>query len=175
MALQKFAIVLVEGETEKALFNDLKSILKYPIKRIIKANLWNNEIKKVTPLLTEASDILVVFDTDKIENIERFQENLKILKAKKHTVYLLQQLENFEEEICYASRLSPRKLYGHFCTKIISSDNFKNEFNAQDNRLKKLDDIGLNKGKLWERDLIKLLNNYTKQHSSHDKYFTKQK
>ncbi|GEM_PF-6231181 len=33
MAAKKFAIVLVEGETEKALFKDFKSIYGYPIKK----------------------------------------------------------------------------------------------------------------------------------------------
>ncbi|WP_449553451.1 hypothetical protein [Lelliottia amnigena] len=171
MALKKFATVLVEGETEKAMFNDFKTILKYPIRRVIKANLWNNEIKKLIPLFTEQSDILVVFDTDRIENIQRFIENIRKLKAKKHSIYLFQQVSNFETEICYASTLSAQRLFSHFCTKIVSADNFKNEFNAQANRLRKLDELGLNKNKLWERDLIDELRTYNDHHSSHEKYF----
>lgn len=45
MAAKKFAIVLVEGETEKALFKDFKSIYGYPIKKIVIVNLWNVGIK----------------------------------------------------------------------------------------------------------------------------------
>jgi len=173
MSLKKYAIVLVEGETEKFLFNDLKAILKYPIKRVIKVNLWNDDIKKIVPSFTEPSDILIVFDTDRIENIQRFKDNLNLLKAKKHTIHLFQQISNFEEELSYASSITIRRLLNHFCTKIVSLDNFKGEFNAQSNRLNKLEDIGLDKNKLWERNLIVQLNTYSDRHSSHNKYFTR--
>ena len=171
MNLKKYAIALVEGETEKYLLNDFKNQLKYPIKRIIKVNLWNNEIKKIIPSFTEKCEILIVFDTDRTENIQRFKDNLNLLKAKKHTIFLLQQKSNFEEEIAYASSITTRRLLAHFCPKIISLDNFKNEFNAQSNRLQKLEGLGLNKRKLWERSLIAQLNSYNEEHSSHDKYF----
>jgi len=171
MRLKKYAIALVEGETEKYLLNDFKTQLKYPIKRIIKVNLWNNDIKKIVPSFTEKSDILIIFDTDRIENIQHFKDNLNLLKAKKHTIFLLQQKDNFEEEEAYASSVSIRKLLTHFCSKIVSLDNFKNEFNAQLNRLQKLEGLGLNKRKLWERNLIDQLNNFNEQHSSHEKYF----
>lgn len=173
MTLKKFAIILVEGETEKALLNDFKTILKYPIKRIVKVNVWNSDLKKITPSFTEPSDILVVFDTDRIENIKRFTENIKLLQSKKHKVFLLQQIDNFEAEICHASSIKKQKLLKTFCPKIVSLENFKNEFNAQQNRLKKLDEIGLNKNKLWERELIAQLNIFNERHSSHEKYFIK--
>ncbi|WP_431022580.1 DUF4276 domain-containing protein [Erwinia rhapontici] len=171
MDFKKYAIALVEGETEKAIFSDFKIMLKYPVKKIIKANLWNNEIKKIIPLFTEQSNILVIFDTDRIENLQRFKENIKLLRAKKHSVYLLQQKSNFEEEICHASTLSHRKLLEHFCPKIVSVDNFKNEFIARKNRLKQLDELGLNKSKLWERELIEELQDHSELHSSHNKLF----
>lgn len=171
MSLKKYAIALVEGETEKYLLNDFKSLLKYPIKRVIKVNLWNNDIKKIVPSFTESSDILIIFDTDRTENIQRFKENLNLLESKKHTIFLLQQNDNFEEEIAYASSTTTRRLLTHFCPKIVSLDNFKNEFNAQANRLQKLDALGMNKNKLWERNLIAQLDNFNKQHSSHEKYF----
>ncbi|HHG2470636.1 TPA: hypothetical protein ACPVGV_003374 [Escherichia coli] len=44
MAVKKFAIILVEGDTEKALFQDFKTLLGYPIKKIVIANLWNVNI-----------------------------------------------------------------------------------------------------------------------------------
>ncbi|HDH0362014.1 TPA: hypothetical protein PIO68_004233 [Klebsiella pneumoniae] len=173
MRLSKYAIVLVEGETEKFLINDLKSYLKYPIKRVIKANLWNNNIKKIIPSLTEQSDILIIFDTDKTENLQRFKDNLNFLKSKKHSIFLFQQISNFEEEIAYASSTTTRKLLTHFCSKIISPDNFKGIFNSQANRLQRLDEFGLKKEKLWERKLIKPLNTFNEHHSSHEKYFIK--
>lgn len=172
MAVKKFAIVLVEGETEKALLNDFKTLLKYPIKRVVKVNMWNNDLRKITPSFTEPSDILVVFDTDRTENIKRFKDNVKLLQSKKHKVFLLQQIDNFEAEICHAASVHKQRLLKLFCPKIVSSDNFKNEFNSQPNRLKKLEDLGLNKEKLWERNLIVILEEYSTLHSSHIKYFS---
>lgn len=171
MAAKKFAIVLVEGETEKALFKDFKSIYGYPIKKIVIVNLWNVGIKKFMPSLTEVNDIIITFDTDRIENLERFKENINLLLAKKHNIHLFQQIENFEDELAKACGLSNRALYSSFCPKIVSSDNFKNEFIALHNRLVKLDGINLNKTSLWSRGLIPQLNAYTQQQSSHDKYF----
>lgn len=110
MAAKKFAIALVEGETEKSLLNDFKNSLKYPIKRIVKVNLWNSDIKKIAPSFTEPSDILVIFDTDILDNLDRFQENLKILTSRKHTIFLFQQKNNFEDEIAHASSLSKKKV-----------------------------------------------------------------
>ncbi|WP_416054191.1 TOPRIM nucleotidyl transferase/hydrolase domain-containing protein, partial [Escherichia coli] len=99
MAVKKFAIILVEGDTEKALFQDFKTLLGYPIKKIVIANLWNVNINKYMPALTENSEIIVVFDTDRIENLDRFKNNLNLLKAKKHTIHLFQQTSNFEDEL----------------------------------------------------------------------------
>ncbi|HFF8551740.1 TPA: hypothetical protein ACGEYE_000461 [Klebsiella variicola] len=172
MATKKFAIVLVEGETEKALFRDFKTSLGYPIKKIVIANLWNVSIKKIMPALTEISEIVVVFDTDRIENIERFKTNISLLKAKKHTIYLFQQTRNFEDEIAKACNINNRDLYSSFCSKIVSSDNFKNEFIALHNRMPKLDGLNINKSLLWSRGLIPQLNDYSSHTSSHDAYFS---
>ena len=68
---KKHAIFFVEGETEKSLLNDFKKIDKDPIKRIIKINLWNNDVKKILPNLTEINDIVIIFDTDLKQGIDR--------------------------------------------------------------------------------------------------------
>lgn len=34
MSVKKFAIVFVEGDTEKAMFNDFKTLHGYPIKKL---------------------------------------------------------------------------------------------------------------------------------------------
>ena len=171
MAVKKFAIILVEGDTEKALFQDFKTLLGYPIKKIVIANLWNVNINKYMPALTENSEIIVVFDTDRIENLDRFKNNLNLLKAKKHTIHLFQQTSNFEDELANACGVSNRKLYSCFCPKIISADNFKNEFIALRNRMMKLDGLGLNKTLLWSRGIIPQSRDYNFHVSSHDDYF----
>lgn len=173
MATKKFAVVLVEGDTEKCLFNDLKSNLRYPIKRVVVANLWNCDIKRLLPSLTEPSDVLVVFDIDALENIGRFKENINVLKKKNHKVHLFQQNKNFESEISYACSLTVKRLFNLICPKIGSADNFKSEFIKINNRLAKLDSIGFVKSKLWERKLIKGLSDFNLMHSSHEKYFNK--
>lgn len=172
MSQKKFAIVLVEGETEKSLIQDFKSILKYPIKKVVKVNLWNNKIKSLLPSITEPSEIVVVFDTDLLVNINRFKENIELLKAKKHAVLLFQQNNDFECELSSACAITKNKLFEEFCPKIPSSDNFKNEFIKTTNRLKRLDDLKINKDKLWEKKLIKQLVQYQAEHSSHKKYFS---
>lgn len=173
MAQKKFAFVLVEGETEQVLLLDFKSTLNYPIKRVVKVNLWNNKVKKLMPYLTEPSDIIVIFDTDIKDNIDRFIENIEILKSKKHNVLLFQQNLDFECELSHASSITKKRLFQEFCPKILSSANFKNEFIKTVNRLKRLDDLGLDKNKLWDKKLIKELEHYELDHSSHRKYFIK--
>lgn len=171
MTAKKFAIILVEGETEKALFNDFKTLLGYPIKKIVIANLWNVSIKKLMPSLTEKSDILVVYDTDRIQNIDRFKENINLLKSKKHVIHLFQQTDNFEGELAFACGISNHRLYSCFCPKIISADNFKSEFIALRNRLTKLDSLNMNKTLLWNRGLIPQLAEFNPHNSSHSIYF----
>ncbi|MBJ9836135.1 hypothetical protein [Citrobacter portucalensis] len=172
MAAKKYAIVFVEGETEKAMFNDFKTLHGYPIKKIVIANLWHVSINRLLPALTEKSEILIVFDTDRLENIDRFKANLKLLKSKKHSIHLFQQNDNFEKELAHACSITPRRLYSAFCPKIVSSDNFKNEFIALRNRMARLENLNINKDLLWERDLIIQINEFRQHHSSHRKYFT---
>lgn len=171
MAAKNFAIVFVEGETEKAMFNDFKTLHGYSIKKIVIANLWHVNINKLLPALTEKSEILVVFDIDRLENIDRFKTNIKLLKSKKHSIYLFQQNKNFEDELARACKLTARKLYSAFCPKIVSADNFKNEFIGLRNRMAKLESLNIDKNALWDKDLIAQISEYNDLHSSHRKYF----
>lgn len=172
MSVKKFAIVFVEGDTEKAMFNDFKTLHGYPIKKIVIANLWHVNINKLLPMITEKSEIIITFDTDRLENIDRFKANIRLLKSKKHKIYLFQQNKNFEEELAHACSIPTRRLYSAFCPKIVSADNFKNEFIWLRNRMAKLESLNINKNLLWSRDLIVQISEYNDHHSSHQKYFT---
>ncbi|WP_318375874.1 hypothetical protein [Enterobacter sp.] len=151
---KKHAIFFVEGETEKFLLNDFKKRDKDPIKRIIKINLWNTDVKKILPNLTEVNDIVIVFDTDLKQGIERFNKNIDAILARNHNVYLLQQTDNFEQELVYSCQCSKKTLFDEFCKKIVSADNFKNSFIKCSTRLDKLNSLGFSKGRLWCREII---------------------
>lgn len=154
---KKHAIFFVEGETEKSLLNDFKKTDKDPIKRIIKINLWNNDVKKILPNLTEINDIVIIFDTDLKQGIERFNKNIEAILARKHNVFLLQQTNNFEQELIYSCQCNQKNLFDEFCKKIVSADNFKNSFIKCNTRLEKLKSLGFSKSRLWSRELIKEL------------------
>ncbi|MGV3749290.1 hypothetical protein ACV8R2_02445 [Citrobacter freundii] len=162
---KKHAIFFVEGETEKSLLNDFKKMDKDPIKRIIKINLWNTDVKKILPNLTETNNIVIIFDTDLKQGIERFNKNIDAILARKHTVYLLQQTDNFEKELTYSCQCNQKNLFEEFCKKITSADNFKNSFIKCNTRLEKLKSLGFSKNRIWCRDLIDELK-HKKAHKS---------
>ncbi|EOX6949220.1 TPA: hypothetical protein ACXE54_002432 [Klebsiella michiganensis] len=151
---KRHAIFFVEGETEKSLLNDFKKIDKDPIKRIIKINLWNTDVKKLLPNLTEVNDIVIIFDTDSKVGIQRFNSNIEAILSRKHSVYLLQQTSNFEHELIYSCNCTQKNLFEEFCKKIVSADNFKNSFIKCTTRLDKLKSLGFSKDRIWSRGLI---------------------
>lgn len=151
---RRFPIFFVEGETEKYLIEDFKKIHKDPIKRIVKINLWNNDVSKILPGLTEVNDIVIIFDTDHLDGIERFNKNIDIILSRKHRVHLFQQTSNFEHELMYSCKCTQKKLLDEFCKKIVSVDNFKSSFIKCNSRFEKLAAIGFSKEKMWSRGFI---------------------
>ncbi|MFP2485830.1 glycosyltransferase family protein [Enterobacter ludwigii] len=165
---KRFPIVLVEGETEKALIDDFKRKHKDPIKRIIKLNLWLGDVNKVLISLTEQNDIIVVFDTDAKDGFDTFHKNIKAILARKHNVFLLQQTNNFENELTYACKCTENTLFSLFCKKIKSCDNFKASFLKSKTRLEMLESLGFKKDLLWQRGLISELLKLNYQASSYN-------
>ncbi|WP_411703531.1 hypothetical protein [Edaphovirga cremea] len=166
--MKHYPTILVEGETESSLFSDFKKVSAYPIKKIVKVNLWNNDIKKLLPYLKDANDIIIVFDTDALVGLQRFQSNINMLIQRKHRIHLFQQKHCFEDELIHACDCTVRKLFESFCQKINSSDNFKAEFIRCHNRIDKLKLLGLKHERLWSRELIKELQGY----KPNQKYFS---
>ena len=143
-------IFLVEGETEKAVVNAL-NVLGNPVK----FNLWDKDIKKILRRYNPKNSIfIIIFDTDILDNIARFNGNLKILKSSGFVYYLLPQTKNLEEELLYACSLpNNRQLIIHFgaqglddCKSIIAQ--------LHPSVLKdKLETLSLDKSRLWSRPI----------------------
>ncbi|EMK7712509.1 hypothetical protein V9P72_004078 [Yersinia enterocolitica] len=171
MSIKKYSTVFVEGETEQKLFNDFKLLRNHPIKRVIKINLWTNDVRKILPSFDEVHHIIILFDTDDLSGIKQFQKNLDALLVKRHHIYLFQQTSNFEHELVFSCRCNEQKLLSEFCQKIQSLDNFKKAFIKSTTRLSKLEKIGLDKSLLWKRGLIEQLSNRSKHISSYADYF----
>ncbi|HBU6168910.1 TPA: hypothetical protein SCR74_003405 [Citrobacter freundii] len=165
-------IIFVEGDTEVSLFNNLKKNGTIQAKKIVKKNLWNECIKKYSVVIPKNCDIIVVFDIDVITQVDRFIQNIKFLKSRKHTIILMQQTNNFEEEIAHCCSLTPKKLFAKFCkTKSPNADDFKRDFIACTNQLDKLTTIGWDKDKWFVRILHPCINSLHPYQSTYNNYF----
>ncbi|MFK3711817.1 hypothetical protein [Leclercia adecarboxylata] len=146
--------IFVEGETEKWLFYNLKQIGKIQAKKIVIKNFWCDDLKKYAINIPKNSIIYVIFDTDVIRTPNKFIDNVKYLMSRKHTVFLCQQTKNFEEELAFCCSISPKKLFNLFCkNKSSGSGDFKRDFISCSNPVSRLSALGINKEKLFSRDL----------------------
>lgn len=146
----------VEGETEDVLIKDLKKKYNFTVKNIRIINLWNIAERKIKALLTtlelKKSHVFIIYDTDRTENIANFLKNINIITKYSSKTYILQQNDNFEEELAYACDKSKQLIYSCFCAQITSCDNFKNSFIDCRNRLEKLEGLDFNDNRLWDKD-----------------------
>ncbi|MEX6283216.1 hypothetical protein AB6F89_14750 [Providencia hangzhouensis] len=146
----------VEGETEDILIKDLKRKYNFTVKNIRIINLWNITERKLKVLLTtlepKKSNVFIVYDIDRTENIDNFLKNINIITKYSSKTYILQQNNNFEEELAYACNKTKQLIYNCFCAQITSCDNFKNSFIDCRNRLEKLEGLNFNDNKLWDKD-----------------------
>lgn len=143
----KKILILVEGETEEKLVKTLNIVGK-----IRKINLWEKDISKIIATIKE-DNVVIVFDTDKVEMIQRFITNLKILEKHKIKFSLVQQSKNLEDEVIYCSKC--KRIQDVFNTQGVKE--FKNEWNKCQNLDNKLHEIYFDSNKLWTRTLIKPL------------------
>ncbi|HED4484300.1 TPA: hypothetical protein R4352_002063, partial [Pasteurella multocida] len=114
-------------------------------------NLWNNEINKIYSRLN-ADIIFIIYDTDKTQNYNRFNNNLNFLKKNKIKFFLLQQTNNLEDELVYCTSCS--KIEDFFGN---STSEFKASFISCGNLQQKLNRLHFNPEKLWSRNLHQLL------------------
>lgn len=158
MSRRKF--IYVEGQTERALLQD---VLKVSAKVVI-FNLWKESVDKQLRYLQGLADIYIVYDTDVMnqENVKRFSENLRILKANRFLAGILQQTANLEDELVRS------------CSGLVSKKDLHRLFSAQGNRefkrmlcnvtnlQDKLREVSFEHCKLWRGDHIAELKDFGK-------------
>lgn len=154
MRKNKSWLVFVEGETEQSLINEFKDSESLFIKDVKKFNFWNNDAKSISPLLRSSYSIIIVCDTDDLNNVERFVKNIKHLSKQTKGLYIILQHNNFEDELCYACNCQKNKLFRHFHKRSgtsLSAKEFKANFLSCPNKLQKLLAINFNKSKIWSQ------------------------
>ncbi|MBK0098471.1 hypothetical protein IBT49_20995 [Erwinia sp. S63] len=168
----KVIIVLVEGDTELHLFQKMKLSNLISVKTIIKRNLWQESIKSYAITIPNKSEVLIVFDSDEINQSVRFIENVKYLKSRGHKVHLLQQTKNFEEEIAWCCGKKVPKLISEFCPKKTSGvKDFKRDFIACSNPITKILGLGMQEAKWFSRDLHAALESVVSMKLQFSKHF----
>lgn len=121
----KSIIFLIEGETEQSVLKAIGCIGKYK-----KINLWNTSVHRIFSTL-RADILFIIYDTDRLENISVFQENLNFLDKNKVQYYLLQQTKNLEDELIRCSDCKKLKDFfntasvSEFKTALINCNNLK--------------------------------------------------
>lgn len=141
--------IFVEGETEEKLLKELKVI-----GRIKKINLWNKDVNKLLRTFKPNTAIFVIYDTDAMQseaNITRFNANLATLKKNHYLAGILQQTENFEDELVHACRQfkTLKDLFKAF--DAVNADEFKTKFLKANNPIEILEKFGFDKHELWQK------------------------
>lgn len=149
--------VLGEGETEKALINVLNKAEGLFCK-FIKFNAFQYEIRKIIRDIPKKSMVYIMYDSDVLDGdnnanalINKFTNNLEMLKTNGCRIYLLQQTKNFEDELCFACSKTIRELQQSFSAQ--SNKDFKPALIKDTNLLQKLQKLGFEKTKLWSKDI----------------------
>ncbi|EEV5956314.1 hypothetical protein [Escherichia coli] len=169
---QNAKIIFVEGETEYALFQKMKQKGLIKFKKIVKKNFWVDDIKKYAVNIPKNCDLIVVFDSDVIDRVDRFIQNVNYLASRKHSIFLLQQTRNFEEEIAYCCSVTLNKLIASFCKcKTSGVADFKRDFISSSNPFDKLVALGINQDKWFKRELHHSLLSLSKYKSDFSTYF----
>ena len=156
----------MEGETEKAIIKAL-NFLGNPVK----FNLWDNDIQRILRKYSKDNVFIIIFDTDILNNIARFNENLKTLKTHKFTYYLFQQTTNLEEELEYACRQlqNTQQLIHHFGAQGLDDCKSKIAQLRPKALESKLMALSLNKSRLWARPIrTGIIHQQIRQYSAND-------
>lgn len=146
----------VEGECEKKFIEDLLSSRQIKILlKVKKINLWmENSIKKHIITIKKDDKIFIIFDTDTVnnQNKSKFIKNLNLLIRNKNKIVLLEQNQNFEDELCYSLNFTRLQLLKEFKADGVSE--FKSRFIALTSTSNKLKCLNINWEKLWNRSVI---------------------
>lgn len=173
VGIGKVKIMFVEGETEMSFFQKLKRDKRIAIKSIVKKNLWQDNIKNYAITIPKNSELYIVFDSDEVGQAKRFIDNVNFLRRRGHSIFLLQQKNNFEEELAWCCGKTLPKFITAFCVKKTSGvSDFKRDFIACGNPLSKLLDLGLQETILFSRELHEALRPLIKMKSKFSNHFS---
>ena len=148
--MSKLFHYFVEGECEKKLINELK-VPKADLFLPGKVEVLNVVREKISKqrlmVLNPKTNIILIYDID-VENTEILSYNLEMLKKYNFkNVYQIQSINNFEDELVYATSL--KKINEMYNT--VSVDEFKTKFIHQNDLLSKLKKINYDNSKMWSR------------------------
>ena len=147
-------LFLVEGHTEQALLKELKEHHNLIVKDIRIFNLWNANLKSLLPMIKPNMGVVVIFDTDTLDKIDDFMNNLSLLSRMVKHLFLIQQNENFEDELCFACNCTRTNLFKSFAQKRTddrSVSEFKKNFLRCPNRIKRLEEIKFSHARIWSK------------------------
>jgi hypothetical protein len=144
-------VYIVEGECEKTFINAVKN------EHIISGMpyVFNPLQQSLTTRIRtypQNTCVILIFDTDRTnpERIEKLKDNIRSLEKSSniHEIILIPQVNNFEDEIKYATDIKQMKDF----TNSKTNSEFKEDFIKQEKHiLKKLKRNNFDIQKLWSR------------------------
>ena len=91
---------------------------------------------KVQCLSPRDTYLFIVFDTDELGNVSSFIDAIKLLALHCKKLFILQQTQHFEDELCYACQCKMTELVAMFAAD--GKNNFKQRFIASSDSLSQL-------------------------------------
>lgn len=140
----------VEGECEEKLINELKvpkANMVIPGKVEVLNVVRDKISKQRLMVLNPKTNIILVYDID-VENTDILNYNIELLnKYDFKNIYHIQSINNFEDELVYATSL--KRINDMYHT--VSVEEFKTKFVHQNDLLSKLKRINYDNSKMWSR------------------------
>ncbi|MGI5090289.1 hypothetical protein ABK01_06020 [Treponema sp. OMZ 305] len=145
MAAGTVCFYLVEGQMEEKAVKILKGkyILSGKVSVLHQRKISNTLLR----LIPRESKVIIVFDTDAADTEHTLYENLNMLQRENIETVLIPQVNNFEDEIIYATSIKNIKEL----LNSKSNSDFKSDFLKEKNCLKKLEDKDFDIYKFWSR------------------------
>ena len=163
-------VYFVEGQCEKALFEESKRTGKIVPGRVVLFNTIQNRLASRISTYKKGSTFVLVFDTDK-EKVDVLLANISDLKRISGSkIICLPQVLDFEDEI-KRSCLGIKEIKE--VTKSKSNKNFKPDFCACKNITARLESSGFSLDKMWRKEIpdsFKVINEYINSNKIYGKY-----
>ncbi|ETD68809.1 hypothetical protein V757_09795 [Pelistega indica] len=144
---------LVEGETEKVLLDALRKAGMITPGSVHQIDCWRTNPQAILRRLPrESAEVVIVFDTDRLDRLDSFCEVLRLLNNQYH-VYLVQQMPNLEGELVYSCTELTKQLDLFKAFGCSSANEFKSNFLSTSNITQRLEQLGFDMKELWSRPL----------------------